>query len=281
MSLNISTKIEKRKTAPSLNFIGSNSISFPSSFYYRNSVFSKEIESNQVNPFIKTRNKNIKNVIDIHTTYAMPSGTVSAGTETSNSTTGTYELLTEQIKKLFKTLSANMIKFLGDYTFIYKIQSMNVEEIDLVFRKFNIYPLTVDEVLGFIKRDYNDENITPEEFLGETGLLPDIIQHKYAKIAWERFKMDSTSRFIIGDSFSELLKAIIIIGSTITGYELTEEQKTNIQLSINRLIDIYGDVDYCINKLNEYSAGLLNTMTDYKTIKTQVLTANTIDDIWK
>lgn len=173
---------------------------------------------------------------------------------------------------------------MGEYTDIFKFEAENIKDIDFIFRKFNIYPLNADEVLGFIKKDYNSEennDKTAEEFYNITGTLPELIQHKYAKIAHEKFSMDSTSRFIVGDSFSEILKAIIIIGSVINGYELSETQKTDIQTCLNRLIDIYGDVDYCINKLKEYSAGLLNTMTDYKTIKTQVLTANTIDDIWK
>lgn len=195
-----------------------------------------------------------------------------------------YEMLPDVARKLFPKVNVRHIKSLDVFLDIFKFESITEYDIDSIFKKFNIYPLVVDEVLGFMKRNFevDPENpITPEQIIGETGTLPDLYQQKYARVAWERFHMDSSSRFIVGDSFSELLKAIIIVGYSTIGNILTEDQKSKVQTSLDRLVEIYGDVDYCVDKLDEYSLGLLQMMSNYKTIKTQVLAAETSEDIWK
>lgn len=195
-----------------------------------------------------------------------------------------FEILPELVNKLFTGVSITHIKSIAQYLDVYKISTESEYDIDVLFRKFNIYPLSIDEVLGFVKKDWvTDETnpITPEQFVGESGTLPDLYQQIYARVAWERFHMDSTSKFIVGDSFSELLKSVIIMGSVITGTTLTEEQTTKVQTCINRLIDIYGDVDYCIDKLEAYTQEVSNMMANYKTIKATVSQATTSEDVWK
>jgi hypothetical protein len=194
-----------------------------------------------------------------------------------------YEMLPDVARRLFQTVSVKHILSLEPFLDIFKFESNNDYDIDKIFKKFNIYPLNVDEVLGFMKHEYSkdpENALVAEQILGATGTLPDLYQEKYARIAWERFHMDSTSKFIVGDSFSEILKAIIIVGYSTIGNELTEEQKSKVQSSLDRLVEIYGDVDYCIDKLDEYSAGLLSMMTHYKSVKNQVLIAEVSEDIW-
>ncbi len=197
-----------------------------------------------------------------------------------------YEMLPDVARRLFQSVNVKHILSLEPFLDIFKFESNNDYDVDKIFKKFNIYPLNVDEVLGFMKREY-EKNMDPEnpmvaeQILGATGTLPDLYQQKYARIAWERFHMDSTSKFIVGDSFSEILKAIVIVGYSTIGNELTEEQKTKVQNSLDRLVEIYGDVDYCIDKLDEYSAGLLDMMSHYKSVKNQVLIAETTKDIWR
>ena len=96
-----------------------------------------------------------------------------------------FEILPELVNKLFTGVSITHIKSIAQYLDVYKISTESEYDIDVLFRKFNIYPLSIDEVLGFVKKDWVTDElnpVTPEQFVGESGTLPDLYQQIYAFI---------------------------------------------------------------------------------------------------
>lgn len=205
--------------------------------------------------------------------------------------------LESEVSRAFQNVQIKRLSRPDIYLYIYQIES-DEKTLDKIFRKFNIFPLSEDECVGFIKKSWSPENPyeegteeytnwvapTVENTFGLSGSegLSDVEFARLGKLAWERFHMDSSSKFIVSDSFADLLKALTVVADLVVDGDFTEDQKDMLRGNVQRLYTMYGGKDHCLTKFNDYVDRLQydSGLETYANMKYTVLTSSTVEDIW-
>jgi len=207
----------------------------------------------------------------------------------------TYQSL-NSLSKIYKPeeLAIAHICPIRPATALYSFQSMSAPILQEVFRKYQIYPVTSDEALGILRRylsltrpstpdPLRPDRVLPtaEEILGVTTDLPDIEVAKAGRLALERYHLDSSMNFVVSDSLAGVIKALVVVGSMLTNDEITDEQKERVRNLVQNMQEVYGSFDMCLSKSEQYVEDIKATMNAYVSLKKNLFTCQTVEDVWQ
>jgi hypothetical protein len=206
-----------------------------------------------------------------------------------NLTTLTYESVASAARVYTPdVLKIQFLTQISPSVYLYTFEYTQLDVLQELFRQYKIYPVSAEEALGIMKRytsvvSLREDRLvkTAEDILGVSSELSDLALAKLGRLAIAKYHMDSTANFVISDSLSDVVKALIVVGTAATTDELTNKQRERINKLMEDMREVYGDLNTCLMKSEKYISEVKSTMEPYATLKKRMTSCETPEEVWK